>query len=435
MMQPHSHTHPQIMKFASVLLVTASAAVAAQAPAVHLINAPDASTKQILGLSAAVRQLPDGKLLVNDILKRQLLLFDATLANAVIVADSTSGGANSYGVRSGGIIPYVGDSTLFVDPAGLSMFVIDPAGKIARVASVPRSQDALAIGSNLVGAPGLDARGRIVYRGAPPRMMPQMPARGGLPTFPDLPDSAALVRIDLATRKLDTAAFFKTPKMKMNVTQTDGRISITNELNPMPVVDEWAVLADGSIAVVRGQDYHVDFIHADGTASSSPKISFDWQRMTDEDKSAVIDSAKTAIEKARAAGPAAGGVSVVGAPGERSVVMSFGRGDAGRGGRGGNEVSMPPINFVSLNEMSDYRPAFSQGAAKGDADGNLWIRTSARRAGAIAGPIYDVINAKGELIDRVQVPAGRQIVGFGKGGVVYMEARDDKGSWIERTHR
>ena len=55
--------------------------------------------------------------------------------------------------------------------------------------------------------------------------------------------------------------------------------------------------------------------------------------------------------------------------------------------------------------------------------------------GAIAGPIYDVINAKGEVIDRVQVPPGRQIIGFGKGGVVYLQARDDKGSWIERTHR
>ena len=72
---------------------------------------------------------------------------------------------------------------------------------------------------------------------------------------------------------------------------------------------------------------------------------------------------------------------------------------------------------------------------KADLDGNLWIRTSATRAGAIAGPIYDVVNRKGELVDRVQLPAGRTIVGFGKGGVVYMVARDEKGAWLERTHR
>ena len=35
--------------------------------------------------------------------------------------------------------------------------------------------------------------------------------------MPDFPDSTALVRVDLATRKLDTAAYFKIPKTKMNV--------------------------------------------------------------------------------------------------------------------------------------------------------------------------------------------------------------------------
>jgi hypothetical protein len=35
----------------------------------------------------------------------------------------------------------------------------------------------------------------------------------------------------------------------------------------------------------------------------------------------------------------------------------------------------------------------------------------------------------------VQIPGGRTIVGFGKGGVVYMVARDKTGAWIERTHR
>jgi hypothetical protein len=41
--------------------------------------------------------------------------------------------------------------------------------------------------------------------------------------------------------------------------------------------------------------------------------------------------------------------------------------------------------------------------------------------------IYDVINSQGALVDRVQIPAGRTIVGFGKGGVAYMVARDKTG--------
>jgi hypothetical protein len=90
---------------------------------------------------------------------------------------------------------------------------------------------------------------------------------------------------------------------------------------------------------------------------------------------------------------------------------------------------------VSASELPDYRPAFSQGAARADEDGNVWVRTSATRAGAIGGLIYDVINGQGALVDRVQIPAGRTIVGFAKGGVVYMVARDKTGAWIERTHR
>src|SRR5215467_1393899 len=152
---PHSFL-TRMPKFSFLALAVLPAALAAQqAPAVRLIAAPDASTKPVLTIAAAVRQLPNGGVLVNDVMKRQLVLFDNTLANETIVADSVSGGASSYGVRPGGIIPYLGDSTLFIDPAGLSMFVIAPTGAIARVASVPRSQDANTLGSNIQGMPGL----------------------------------------------------------------------------------------------------------------------------------------------------------------------------------------------------------------------------------------------------------------------------------------
>ncbi len=437
------------------LAVLPAALAAQQAPAVRLIAAPNASTKPVLSLAAAVRQLPSGGLLVNDILRRQLVLFDNTLANETIVADSVSGGASSYGIRPGGIIPYFGDSTLFVDPAGLSMFVIGPTGAIARVASVPRSQDASTIGSNMGGLPGLDAKGRIVYSaGAGPMRITSMQrpnngaaSNGPQITLPDPPDTGALVRIDPSSRKLDTATFVKIPKVKMNMQQGEKGMSITREINPLPVIDDWAVLSDGSVAIVRGRDYHVDWINADGSMTSSPKLPFDWQRLTDEDKAAVIDSAKKSSDAALAAsanaGPGAATKAVTGAApdggGRGAVLMSFSTTVDG-GGRTTTSSAGPgggiQMTFVSINELPDYRPVFTQtGAVKADADDNIWIRTSAQRAGAIAGAIYDVVDRKGEIVDRVQVPAGRTIVGFGKGGVVYMMARDDKGAWIERTKR
>jgi hypothetical protein len=44
-----------------------------------------------------------------------------------------------------------------------------------------------------------------------------------------------------------------------------------------------------------------------------------------------------------------------------------------------------------------------------------------------------VINRKGELVDRVQIPSGRQIVGFGPKGAVYLANRDGTSLTIERA--
>ena len=48
--------------------------------------------------------------------------------------------------------------------------------------------------------------------------------------------------------------------------------------------------------------------------------------------------------------------------------------------------------------------------------------------------VYDVVNRKGELTYRVQVPAGRQLVGFGPNGTVYLAVREGREIFLERTH-
>lgn len=416
------------------LFVLAASSVAAQqsqpAPIVRLIATPDAKSPPALVSPVAVRQLPNGTLLVNDTQRRQVLLFDRDLATFTIVADSAGGAKNSYGAGAGGIIPYVADSTLLVDPAGLSMFVIDPAGKIARVASVPRSQDAAALGTNTATSPGLDAKGHLVYRGI---SRVKQVTNGGL-TIAQFPDSVDIDRVDLATRRVDTAAFYKISKTNMIVTQTEKGVSVGAEINPVQTIDDWAVLADGSIAIVRGLDYHVDVVHPDGTLTSAPKIPFDWRPLSDDEKVAVLDSAKRAVERMITNGGGAAMMAMHGGGGA-SPAGGHGGGGATFGSIGEGKNVPPTIKMVSPSALPDYWPPFGQGAAKADADGNLWVRTTAKRTNAIGGPIYDVVDRAGTLTDRIQVPPGRQIIGFGKGGVVYLAAREDGGAWLERTHR
>jgi hypothetical protein len=93
------------------------------------------------------------------------------------------------------------------------------------------------------------------------------------------------------------------------------------------------------------------------------------------------------------------------------------------------------MTLAPPSELPDYYPAFEQDAVRADVDDNLWVRTTATREGAVGGPIYDVISHTGELLQRVQLPAGRRIVGFGKNGVVYLSAKDASGAWVERTRR
>jgi hypothetical protein len=430
MSHEHSHTY---MRTLSLIVGTATSLLAQQSPhalPARLIAAPEAKSAATLGSPVAVRELPDGRTLVNDTRRRQLLLFDRGLTAMTIVADSAGGRANSYGAGPGGIIPFLGDSTLLVDPAGLSMFVVDPSGKIARVASVPRSQDAAALGNNTTSSSGLDAKGRLVYRGI---SRVKQVVNGGL-TIAEFPDSVDVERVDLGTRKVDTVGFYKIPKTNMIITQTEHGVSIGAEINPVQTVDDWAVLADGSIAIVRGLDYHVDIVNPDGSLRTAPKIPFEWRPLTDDEKAVVLDSAKRSVDRMIANGDAAQMMSMHGG-GSAPAGGHGGGGGVTFGSGAGSKNAAPTIKMVDPSALPDYWPPFSQGAAKADADGNLWLRTSARSANVVGGAIYDVIDRNGVLVDRLQIPPGRQIIGFGKNGVVYMSVRDGAAAWLERTRR
>jgi hypothetical protein len=83
-------------------------------------------------------------------------------------------------------------------------------------------------------------------------------------------------------------------------------------------------------------------------------------------------------------------------------------------------------------ELPGYRPPIAPGAVRADADGNLWIRTIPPRP-APGGPVYDVVSRKGELTDRIQLPPGYTLAGFGKGKVVYLSMRDQGGIKLARV--
>jgi hypothetical protein len=396
------------------------------------------SAAGVLGSVSMVRPLSNGAVIVHDIARRQLVLLDANLSKQKTIADTSMATGKSYGSAIAGLIAFSGDSSLFVDPSTLSMLVIDGKGDIARVMAAPRPKDVNSMVGGPFGTPGLDPRGRVVCRNLVARkaLVMNYAARARSVLKQQTEDSALIYRIALATRALDTVAWVKVPVASGSMSERpNGGLRVVERTNPLPVVDDWALMPDGRVAVVRGADFHIDWIDMDGRLSSSPKIAHPWERLTDDGKEQLLDSLNADRERRREALKKAGGnnrgtspTNVGGTPNSAPFMIVTGQlvGDVSREPR-------PPTEYVSeyvpAPHLPDYRPAFRIGATRADLDGNLWVRTTTPSDG---GAIYAVINDQGQLVDRVMLPYGRVISGFGT-GVVYLGVLDEKGARLERA--
>jgi hypothetical protein len=218
----------------------------------------------------------------------------------------------------------------------------------------------------------------------------------GKPVIRTMPDSAPLLRADFDARTVDTIGMIKIPVQK-SVTISSSNFGMSGMVvNPLPASDEWTLLPDGTIAIVRGQDYHIDWLSPDGKLTSSPKMPFDWKRITLEDKQQIIDSVKKLNAEREAKAPPPPPPT----PGQ---------------------PAFPRMPFVTIepSDLPDYYPPVRSGQVFADRDGNVWILPSTSSA-AKGGLLYDVVNRNGEIFERVQLPKSRNLAGFGPNGIIYM---------------
>jgi hypothetical protein len=293
---------------------------------------------------------------------------------------------------------------------------------------------------NIFGTPGFDARGRLAYYQPVMMVMQGPPSAGGALTMQP-PDSALVVRFDFTARTLDTVGAIHIPRTRTTMNRNESGLptGITVAAIPAATVDDWAVTSDGAIAILRGRDYHVDWLAPAGGWTSTPRMAFAWERLDDDQKTALLDSTLAALQvqldstfarQQRAlAGGGPPGRDAPAAGGGMTVVIS-GRAEGPVSGGGERpavtriNIPRPTVARAELADVPDYRPAFGQGAVRADAEGGLWVRTSKRVDGQ---PVYDVVSRQGVVVDRVRLPAFRTIAGFGS-GVVYLGVRDSAGT-------
>jgi hypothetical protein len=209
------------------------------------------------------------------------------------------------------------------------------------------------------------------------------------------PDTFPVIRASFETRTADTIAIVSMPTGSIpSATIVEGRITMTTVRQPLPVTDVWVALRDGTLAIVRGADYHIDWVSPEGVRSSSPKMPFDWRRISDDEKAKIIDS-----------------VTRVNAPlNARADTLAS---------RAGASTIIQRYGVVPPEKFPDYYPPVRDGGIGVDSEDNIWIlpRTS---AGARGGLLYDIVNRKGEVFERVQLPPDCALAGFAPGRVVYL---------------
>jgi hypothetical protein len=365
-------------------------------------------------------QFADGRVLVSDVGRRALMLYDSTMSNGVVVADTSANASFKYGIGSP-LIPFSGDSVIFVDFASQSLLVIGPQAKVERVMAPPKAADLTLIRSSSL---GVDPLGRVVYRGIlrPPPRLPGQP-------MPTPIDSVPIVRGDFERRVVDTVVLMRVPGSIPWVPTPlpSGQWAFKSITTPLFWYDEWTLHADGTVAIVRGHDYHVDWISPDGAKTSSPKMPYDWRRLTDDDKQRMIDSAQRAFDTLP---PAARGLTREEAIG-RNVDITKMKIDTLAGGL----LIVPyTLEFVPLSQIPDYIPPIRRGAVKADRDSSLWILPTTSARSRKGGLVYDVVNRAGVLYERVELPPGRSIAGFGRGGYIYLLSGDrTSGFTLERA--
>ena len=384
-----------VARFALLPFLAASFAAAQSLPPIRDLGPAVATTTESFRGMPSIRVLSDGRVLISDLAARRLASFDSTLSKGTNLLTASGPVASQYPSRGGVLLPLPGDTTLVFDAMSVSFVVMDPKGNVARVISMPRTYDGYLLSNpQYYGLPVIDQRMRMIYK---TRVPPTGYSRAtGNAIYPD---STAVIAVSFETRRADTLAWLKIPPSVPTVSgrDLDGRWHYTSIMPPFELADEWAALDDGTVAIIRWKDYHVDWVHPDGRKESSAKTAWNWVRMSDDEKARFIDTMKVVLQKNDST--------------SQGSMMMF----------GGSPSSMPIFETLTVapSEVPDYPPPFVPRATRVDLENRIWLLERAP-LGSKAPLVYDVIDRNGQIVDRVRMPPNAAVLGFGPGGSVYL---------------
>lgn len=373
-----------------LLVLSASATIEAQTPpqiAVKLDVEHPAQWTSIVG----VRELKDGRLVVLDARDQALKLVDMKSPRPTMIGRKGSGpGEYQLPLR---LFALPADSSVIFDMANSgSPMVVTPRGAAGGVLPGQAGGGFLDMGSEV------DGSGRIY------RTSRDYDRRG----------IAAIERLERRTSRVDTVAY------------TSRRIECSFATRPPPATDtgsrrpafargrttgpaflqleQWAVAADGRIAVFCPDPYRVVLIDANGSRVNGPPILYEPIRVSEAEKRRWRDEQQQPVASIRvtSAGQTAG-YTPSQAPTDPDSWP----------------VHLPP--FVPAKGLN--------GAVRFAPDGLLWVE---RTFAANASPTYDVVGRDGRVAYRVTLPKRTRVVGFGANSIYAVRRDDDDIEYLQR---
>jgi hypothetical protein len=385
------------MRSVHLLAVTALAATALPAQQVRTLSKPDAEFEEPFTQVSGVRELKDGRVVVNDMRDKVVQLVDFKSGNATKIGREGSG-PKEYSLPMA-LVALPGDTSGVYDPLNQRMLLILPNGEPGDfIKTTP------APGANTRGGGGMaislspprytDAKGRFYYLG------------GALPR-PDAPrsevDSQPILRFARGAAKADTVAWIRVPGNNVRVSGSgNGLLVMAGLANPFAPRDEWAVTADGRVAVIRSPEYRVDW---SASSSTGAQIPYEKIKLTEKHKAQWREARRGASMITMRVGP--------------------GGSQASAGSGSGANFSVP-----EPTDWPDVLPPFTNNSVFVAPNGHVWIART-REAGDDV-PRYDIIDASGKVVMRVALPAKTRVAGFGNGVVYTVRTDEDDLQYLQR---
>ncbi|MCC7002761.1 MAG: hypothetical protein IT357_11450 [Gemmatimonadaceae bacterium] len=330
------------------------------------------------------RELKDGRVIVADSRDKVLQVIDLATGKSEKIGREGAG-PMEWSMPSR-LSAYRGDSTLMTDFSNGRYFIITPEGKAGGTVREPEGERlarASFVGSNVLGQLIMS---EDVW---------------------DMRDKSStglthVLRFDRRTGRTDSLATLIGPKGEQNGATISGNGMIRSFTNlPLAARDIVVAAPDGRVAVVRTSPYRVEWYHADGKIVRGAPATPSAIKVTEAEKKAFLASQ---IRPGTFQVRAAVGGSAEGASKPRPSAADV------------DAMTNPAMTWPAV------KPPFPTSGAMVASDGKLWVPRARAHNDSI--PTYDVFDAAGRVVERVVLPKGARLLGFGK-GVVYLSRSDE----------